>query len=928
VSPPLGGPSPALSGGQGYAPAPMAGPADAHAIRSAFLDFFEERGHKIVASSPLVPFNDPSLLFVNAGMVQFKDVFTGRDKRDYKRATSAQRCLRAGGKHNDLDNVGFTPRHHTLFEMLGNFSFGDYFKRDAIRWAWAFLTEVLEIPAERLVVSVFNGEGENVPFDREAYDLWAQIIPEDRIYRFDAKENFWQMGDTGPCGPCSEIHIFNGDQAPPDGGKPGKGPAFEDTRYTELWNLVFMQYEKLPSGEMVALPAPSVDTGAGLERLAAVVEGCETNYETSLFTPIVDRVKALAGVSGPQGEREASFRVIADHARATAFLIADGVTPEQSGRPYVLRRIMRRAIRHATLVGLDEPFFHLVCDEVVSQFGGAYPELREAREAIEGAVQIEEEGFRRTLARGLKRVSKVLEQLDAEAQAGRGATEFPVDEAASLYNNAGFPVDLTRVIAEEHGLQLDEAAVAVALKAMQGGNTFATKDTAVSDVYFEIANELGEGTEFVGYSEIAGEGTLLAIVRMGEGETGALSRVDSADIGERVGLIFDRSPFYGESGGQAGDSGRLEAAGGAGVMAEVRSTSKPTGGLHVHHAVVVAGGLRIGERYSLRVDQSRRDAIRRNHSATHLLHHALRAVLGKHVTQKGSLVAPERLRFDFSHARSLTRAQTRAVEAMVNEMVLANAPSATTQMSLSDAKAAGAIGLFGEKYGDQVRVVTIGGDSVELCGGTHVGRAGDVGLFKITAESGVAQGVRRIEAVTGLGALRWVQETAAVVEDLGIELHARGREDMVLRLGKLQAELVAKGRELDALKRKLATGGKGESKSEVQEVAGVKLTARRIPVADPKIMREAADTLRDRMGSGVVVLAGERDGKANLLVAVTKDLAGKRVHAGKLAAALVTHVDGRGGGRPDLAQAGGPNVGGLDAAVADAAAQLRAQLEG
>lgn len=889
----------------------MARPVDAHAIRSAFIEFFEARGHQAVSSSPLVPFNDPTLLFVNAGMVQFKDVFTGRDKRDYSRATSAQRCLRAGGKHNDLDNVGFTPRHHTLFEMLGNFSFGDYFKADAIRWAWAFLTEVLEIPAGRLVVSVFNGEGEDAPFDQEAYDLWAAIVPKERIYALNAKENFWQMGDTGPCGPCSEIHIYTGPEgvAPPDAGKPGKGPADEDDRYMELWNLVFMQYEKHGDGRMTKLPAPSVDTGAGLERLAAVVEGASSNYGTSLFVPLVDCVKQLAGVEGDQGEREASFRVIADHARATAFLIADGVTPDQTGREYVLRRIMRRAIRHGSLLGLDEPFFHVVCDQVVERFQGAYPELAEAREVIAGAVKIEEQGFRRTLARGLKRAGKVIAGLEAA-----DAKVFPPEEAADLYKSYGFPIDLTRVIAEEHGMVLDEQA---AWDLVKGESGTITKDVGIADVYFEIANELGVGTEFLGYERDVGEAVLTAIVV-------DHARVDSATAGDEVELVFDRSPFYAESGGQTGDTGTI--AGSGDTAATVVSTSKPTGDLHVHHARIDAGTVRVGDTLTLTVDSERRDAIRRNHSATHLLHHALRTVLGKHVAQKGSLVEPDRLRFDFSHGGPLTREETRAIEAMVNAFVLANAPTGTAEMTLPEAKSAGAIGLFGEKYGDHVRVVTIGDDSVELCGGTHVARAGDIGLFKIVSEGGIAQGVRRIEAVTGMGALAWVQDTAEAIDDVAAELHARDRADLKVRLAKLQADLVAKGREVDALKRKLATGGGGSAASEIVEVEGVKLSARRIPVADPKIMREAADTLRDRMGSGVVVLAGERNGKANLLVAVTKDLAGKRVHAGKLVATLVSHVDGRGGGRPDLAQAGGPNVAGLDAVVADAAKQLQAQL--
>jgi alanyl-tRNA synthetase len=899
-------------------------PHDAHALRSTFLDFFAERGHRAVPSSPLVPFADPTLLFVNAGMVQFKDVFTGRDVRDYTRATSAQRCLRAGGKHNDLDNVGFTPRHHTLFEMLGNFSFGDYFKRDAIRWAWTLLTEVMAIPASRLVVSVFNGEGDDAPYDQEAYDLWAELVPRERIYAFPAKENFWQMGDTGPCGPCTEIHIYmDGDEAPPDATREGLwGPAYEDTRYMELWNLVFMQYEKrkLDTGaiEMTKLPAPSVDTGAGLERLAAVVEGVRSNYETSLLAPLVDCGKRLAGVEGNQGEREASFRVIADHARATAFLIADGVFPDKGKREYVLRRIMRRAIRHGTKVGLDEPFFHTVCAEVVEQFGEAYPYLREASATIAEVVFNEEEAFRRTLGRGLKMVMATLAELP------EGVREFPLEPAALLYDTHGFPIDLTRVIAVEAGLTLDEDAVAARVKELQGGGEqgFAGGEAKIEDVYFTLAQRLG-ASEFLGYAGTVGVGTLKAILLEGR-------EVDRAGIGDQVELIFDRTPFYAESGGQAGDTGTIAFADStqgpaSDARIRVRDTIKPTGGLHVHLGQIERGAIRLGDSFTLQVEGERRDAIRRNHSATHLLHHALREVLGKHVTQKGSLVAPDRLRFDFSHPRPLAAEQIVAIEQIVNRMVLANAGTDTREMSLGDAKQAGAIGLFGEKYGDEVRVVRIGHDSVELCGGTHVDRSGDIGLFKIVSEGGVAQGVRRVEAVTGTGALGWVQHTAAVVGKATAELAARDADDMLVRIDKLQHELKASTRKVAELERKLATGGGGDQ-DEVVTIAGVKLLVRKLDVADPKVMRDAADTLRDRLGSGVVVLAGEREGKANLLVAVTKDLAGSKVHAGKLIEKLAPHVGGRGGGRPDLAQAGGPDPSGLDRAVADVAVQLAALL--
>jgi alanyl-tRNA synthetase len=687
-----------------------------------------------------------------------------------------------------------------------------------------------------------------------------------------------------------------------------------------------MQYEKHANAPTSLLPAPSVDTGAGLERLAAVFEGVRSNYETSLLSPLVDRAKSLAAVSGPQGEREASFRVIADHARATAFLIADGVTPEKTKREYVLRRIMRRAIRHGTLVGLDATFFHVVCDEVVDRFGDFYPELREARAAIADAVQIEEQVFRRTLDRGLKLANDTAGETleanrDPRTQAVIGQFEFPLEVAAKLYDTYGFPIDLTRIIAEEHGLKLDEDAVARRVKdwQSQGSVDFVGEGGKVSDVYFELVNELG-ATEFVGYSVIDVKAKLRAIVREGV-------RVETATVGETVELVFDRTPFYGESGGQIGDTGRIEISSHYGpvVVVRVTDTKKPTGGLLVHHAVVERGSVRVGELMQLSVDVMRRDAIRRNHSATHILHHALREVLGKHVTQKGSLVAPDRLRFDFSHPRPVSHDEQLEIEQRVNQMVLVNAPTGTNEMSLADAKQAGAIGLFGEKYGEQVRVVTIAADSVELCGGTHVARAGDIGLFKILSETGIAQGVRRLEAVTGTGAVAWVQHAASIIDQAAAQLHARDADDVLVRLAKLQDELRGKASQVAQLERKLATGGASGSGDEPTVIAGVKLLVRKIGQADPKVMRDAADTLRDRLGSGVVVLAAERDGKANLLVAVTKDLAGK-VHAGNLVAALAGHVGGRGGGRPDLAQAGGPNVAGLDAAVADAPAQLAAML--
>ncbi|MBL9099314.1 MAG: alanine--tRNA ligase [Myxococcales bacterium] len=887
----------------------------AHEIRRRFLDFFAGHAHAVVPSSSLVPANDPTLLFTNAGMVQFKDTFLGRDPRPYSRAVSVQRCIRAGGKHNDLDNVGFTDRHHTFFEMLGNFSFGDYFKKDAIRWGWELLTKDLGIPADKLVVSVFSGEGESAPADDEAFELWTEFVPKDRIYRLPAKENFWAMGDTGPCGPCSEIHIFHGDKAPPDAVREGKyGPAYEDTKYTELWNLVFMQYEKLQDGALVPLPRPCVDTGAGLERLAAVLEGVGSNYRTSLLTPLVDLAKQLAGASEADlGAGESPFRVIADHARATAFLIADGVFPEKVGRSYVLRRIMRRAIRYGTSVGLDRPFFHEVTRKVVEEFGEAYPLLVERAGTIEEVVRAEEDTFRRTLSRGLKRLEAVL----ADLPSGTGS-EFPAAVAADLYDTYGFPIDLTGVIAKEKGLNLDEPAVEAAVRARQGNEGDAGSlghDRAIDTVYFRLKEKLAGKGKFTGYDEVSSAGTVLALLVGGQ-------QVEQASEGQDVEFVTDSTPFYAESGGQIGDLGKASS---AGAELTISDTIKPTGDLHVHRGKLTRGSLKVGDRLELAVDAERRAAIRRNHSATHLLHHALRSVLGTHVAQKGSLVAPERLRFDFSHSRPLTLDQKQEIERRVNAMVLGNHESLTRELSMPDAKAAGAIGLFEAKYGEVVRVVKIGPDSVELCGGTHVARAGDIGLFAIVSETGIAQGVRRIEAVTGMGALSHLQNTSHILAEAALELHAAGPQEVLPRLGRLFGDLKAREREIADLQRKLAVGGSGGAGDSVVEVGGVKLLAKLVTVGDPKALRDAADALRDRLGSGVVVLGAERDGKAALLVAVTKDLGGK-IHAGNLVAAIVGHVDGRGGGRPDLAQAGGSNPQGLPAALAAARDALAAQL--
>jgi alanyl-tRNA synthetase len=891
----------------------MSSPISAHKIRQRFVDFFVQRAHTHVASSSLVPKNDPTLLFVNAGMNQFKDVFTGREQRPYSRAVTVQRCVRAGGKHNDLDNVGFTPRHHTLFEMLGNFSFGDYFKEDAIKWGWEFLTAEIGLPKERLVVTVFDGTGEAAPADDEAYEMWRQFVPEGRIYRCSAKDNFWAMGDTGPCGPCSEIHIFKGAEAPALAGQDGRGPAYEDTQYVELWNLVFMQYEKHPDGTMTKLPKPSIDTGSGLERVAAASARVESNYETDLLIPMVECARRLAGAGHSAERGEAPLRVIADHARATAFLVADGVFPDRGGRSYVLRRIMRRAIRHGTEIGLDKPFFHEVCAEVVKNFSDVYPELRERAATIDEVVRAEEESFRRTLDRGLRRVKIAIGEHNTAHE-----TAFSPDVAADLYDTYGFPLDLTAVIVEEHGLALDEAAAEVALKKRQAageGNTNLGEEKAVADLYFALHGELGD-TQFLGYDALEGDAVVKAIVAGGRVVTEATDGTD-------VEVVLDRSPMYGESGGQVGDTGTITT---GNVVVGVTDTIKPKGQMHVHKGRVTGGTLRKGDKVHVAVDGARRDAIRRNHSATHLLHHALRKHLGDHVLQKGSLVTPDRLRFDFSHNRPITPEQRRQIEATVAEMVLANAAADVQQQSMEQAKERRAIGLFEAKYGEKVRVVQFGA-SIELCGGTHVSRTGDIGLLAIVSETSIAQGVRRIEAVTGMGAVAYVQNLVGLVEDAKDKLNAHADTDVVPKIERLQQEAKAQQREIAKLQQQIATGGGSGGGSEPIDVAGVKVLVRRVTVPDAKALRSAADALRDKLGSGIVVLGAEADGKAMLLVAVTKDLEA-RVPAGKIIAAISPHVDGRGGGKPELAQAGGPKVEGLDAALAAAKQAIADQLGG
>jgi alanyl-tRNA synthetase len=874
-------------------------------IREAFLKYFEERGHRRVASSALVPQNDPTLMFTNAGMVQFKDVFTGREKRDYARATTSQKCVRAGGKHNDLDNVGFTARHHTFFEMLGNFSFGDYFKAEAIAYAWEFVTVTLGLDTSRLAVTVFNGE-KGVPWDEEAFELWAkQGVPRDRIYKLGYKDNFWAMGDTGPCGPCSEIHFHQGDDIPcaeVAAGRPCQGVACDCDRWLEIWNLVFMQFErKEADSPLIPLPKPSIDTGAGLERIASVVQGKRSNYDTDLFQSILARVSELVGKPYSQ-EGGASMRVIADHSRAAAFLIADGVQPSNEGRGYVLRRIMRRAIRHGSLLGLSELFFFKVAERVIELMGEAYPELRESRTFILEVCRHEEESFRRTLDRGMKLIDEELGRLkQAGGKVISGQTAF------LLHGTYGFPWDLTQIIVRERGYDLDLDAFWKLMEEEAERNKFGgSGEKAVGAVYQQLLERVGT-SEFLGYEGTGheGEGSLRVILKDG-------AEVPQASEGEEVEVVLDRTPFYGESGGQLGDTGRIVAHGGK-AMAEVRDALRPVQGLVVHKVKVTQGTLKTGDMVQASVDGERRNAIRANHSATHLLHKALKMVLGEHVKQAGSVVAPDYLRFDFSHFAPMTPEQWDQVEDIVNTWVRENTEAQTRNMKLDEAKKSGAVAMFGEKYGETVRVVTVHPQSTELCGGTHVRRSGDIGLFKITAESGVASGVRRILAVTGSGALAYVRETERELKKAA-ELLKTSPKDLVKRVEATQRRVKELEKKVEEVAVKAQAGSSKDLLEQARELNGLKVLATRMDPADPKVYRGLADQLRDRIKSGVVAIGGEKDGKAVILVAVTKDAVARGLHAGNLVRELAKEVNGTGGGKPDMAQAGGEDPARLEAA--------------
>jgi alanyl-tRNA synthetase len=863
-------------------------------IRQEFLSFFAQRGHTVVPSSSLVPANDPSLYFTNAGMVQFKDVFTGQERREYTRATTAQKVLRVSGKHNDLENVGRTPRHHTFFEMLGNFSFGDYFKADAIPMAWELLTRVYRIPAERLWVTVYQD-------DDEAHDIWRGTVglPAERIQRLGAKDNFWSMGPTGPCGPCSEIFFDHGPAISPVEG----GPAGDSPRYVEIWNNVFMQFEQLADGDRVALPRPSIDTGMGLERLAAVLQGVFSNFDTDLFVPLIERAGREAGRRlGDDPETDVALRVVADHSRATAFLVADGVMPSNEGRGYVLRRIMRRAIRFGVKAGIDKPFLHNTVAEVIARFAGAYPELAERKAFVGEVVLGEEERFRRTLERGMRLIDQQIEKV------GAGGS-IPGDVAFTLEDTYGFPYDLTELIAGERGVTVEETGYKAEREKQRTRGRQAWKgsgEQAVGQLWHQLAAELGP-TRFTGYDQTDDVGAVTALVRRSGAD---VERVDRLEPGESGLVILDRSPFYAESGGQVGDVGLLRT--GAGGEHPVEDTTG-SNGMILHHVRAGHGGIGVGDVAAAVVDAERRSHTRRNHTATHLLHKALRTVLGDHVAQKGSLVAPDRLRFDFSHHKPMTREELRRVEHMVNAEILHNHGLDVNVMDLDAAMATGAMALFGEKYGNRVRVVSVPGYSVELCGGTHVGRTGDIGLFRIESEAGVAAGVRRIEAVTGAGALASTQRDADVL-DLAAERLKTSPALVAEAITRLQEDRRALERRLEEALARIASAAAGQMLDRARDIDGIKV----LSAEYDGDLKEQADRLRDQLGSGLVVLGSRKDGRVSILAAVTKDLAGKRLHAGKVIERLAPLVGGKGGGRPDLAQAGGREGAGLDSALEQA----------
>ena len=871
-------------------------PRAASEIREAFLAFFEKRGHRRVPSASLIPDSDPTLLFTNAGMVPFKRVFLGEETREYSRATTAQKCIRVSGKHNDLENVGRTPRHHTFFEMLGNFSFGDYFKPEAIEYAWQFVTGVLELPPGRLHVTVFRE-------DDDAFGLWRDRVglPESRIYRLDEADNFWAMGDTGPCGPCSEIHYDFGPQ--PHCTNPHCNPACDCGRFLEFWNLVFMQFDRDGAGTLTPLPKPSIDTGAGLERVAMVVQGVQWSYETDLFRPILLRAQELSGCAlGGDAEKDVSLRVVADHARAVSFLVGEGVLPSNEGRGYVLRRILRRAARHGVLLGLEEPFLHAVCDSVIDAMGGAYPELVDRRAYITDRVRHEEERFLETLSKGLSLLGEEIRAVKHEV--GRAGAVLPGEVAFRLYDTFGFPLDLTEDILRGHGLRVDQEGFDAAMERQRERARAAWKgsgDVAVSQVYATIA--LDEPVVFRGYETLRLEARIRALLRGG-------APVERARLGDEVEVVTDQTPFYAESGGQVGDQGEIRTATG---RIQVTDTQRPVAGLVVHRGRVVAGEIQRDAAAQLVVDAELRQATVRNHSGTHLLHAALRQVLGPQALQKGSLVAPERLRFDFTHDTPLSQEEIERIEDLVNAWIERNAPARIRELPYAKAIEEGAIAIFEEKYGDVVRVISFGDFSTELCGGTHARATGEIGVLKVLSETGIASGVRRIEALTGQGALAYMRAQERALRTIADLLRAPPGE-LPARIEKLLEERRALEKELERLRAERRGAASGDLLSQVREIGGVKVLAARAEGADPKELRAMVDELRARLASGIVMVAAEGEGRVALAIGVTPDLVG-RFRAGELVREVAQVVDGKGGGRADFAQAGGRDPAKLEAAI-------------
>ncbi|MBQ2034441.1 MAG: alanine--tRNA ligase [Peptococcaceae bacterium] len=876
-------------------------------IRQMFIKYFEDKGHTHVASSSLVPYNDPTLLFTNAGMNQFKDVFLGLEKRDYTRATTSQKCVRAGGKHNDLDTVGRTARHHTFFEMLGNFSFGDYFKRDAIKNAWGFLTEELKLPIDKLYITIYKD-------DDEAHDLWRELspVPEERIIRLGEKDNFWQMGETGPCGPCSEIHIDRGAEYAcnhPDGCALG---VCDCDRWLEIWNLVFMQYNRDENGVMTPLPRPSIDTGMGLERITSVMQNVSSNYDTDLIYPLIEKVEEISGKTYDRGQAGFPFRVIADHARSCTFLICDGVLPSNEGRGYVLRRILRRAVRFGKTLGIEGAFLYKFSAKVVELMGEDYPELAEKLSFIEKVIKTEEERFQMTLSDGIRIVNDNIARLKAE-----GKTEIDGPTAFTFYDTYGFPIDLTQDMAEESGMTVDEKGFEEAMKAQRELSKKSKKDITAWDLAFTVKEQLGDldKTEFIGYEQLSTETVLAGMIADGQ-------KIEEAEEGQEVYVVLPVTPFYAMSGGQAGDHGVISGATGKIV---VDNTEKMPDGKYVHHGVV-SGTVVAGETVTAQVDEAVRQATARNHTATHLLHKALQEVLGDHVHQAGSSVDAQRLRFDFSHMSAVTAEELAKVEAKVNEVILQAIPVNIFETGIEEAKKLGFTALFGEKYGDVVRCVQAGDYSMELCGGTHVANISQIGLFKVVSEGAVAAGVRRVEAVTGMGAYQYALQKEQLLAELGRTLKTP-EKDLISRVEQLGAQNKELEKEIAQLHAAASKNQVDGLLDNVKEVNGVKLLACEVEAADMNSLRDMSDMFRDKLGSGVVVLGAKSESGVNLIVAATKDLTKQGIHAGNIIKEIAKVTGGGGGGRPDMAQAGGKDYTRLAEALAMAETLVAGQLK-